>query len=79
MKQVTAGWLVEMAEHFEAHSEITINGFIQSGTPCALEGLDESETDGERSETDEESSEIETENETVKQSTKESKTRNLST
>ena len=63
MKQVTAGWLVEMAEHFEAHPEIIVNGFIRSGIPGALENLDKSETDGERSETDEENSESETDGE----------------
>ena len=59
MKQVTAGWLVEMAEHFEAHPEIIVNGFIRSGIPSALEVLDESDRDEERNEADEESSEIE--------------------
>ena len=63
MKQVTTGWLVEMAEHFKAHPEIIVNGFVRSGIPSALESLDENETDGERSETDEESSEIETDGE----------------
>ena len=39
MKEISAKWLVDMAEYLSDNPQIIANGFIRSGIPGALDGL----------------------------------------
>ena len=49
MKKISAKWLVDMAEYLSDNPQIIVNGFIRSGIPGALDGLQEDTDSGNES------------------------------
>ena len=43
IKELSAQWLVEMAEYIASNSQFVVNGFRRSGIPAALDGLESEE------------------------------------
>ena len=49
MKEISAKWLVDMAQYLSDNPQIIANGFIRSGIPGALDGLQEDMNSGNES------------------------------
>ena len=49
MKEISAKWLVDMAQYLSDNPQIIANSFIRSGIPGALDGLQEDTDSGNES------------------------------
>ena len=49
MKEISAKWLVDLAEYMSDNPQIIVNGFIRSGIPGAVDGLQEDRDSGNES------------------------------
>lgn len=49
MKEISAKWLVDMAEYLSDNPQIIVNGFVRSGIPGALDRLQEDTDSGNES------------------------------
>ena len=56
MKEISAKWLVNMAQYLGDNPQIIVNGFIRSGIPGALDGLQEDTDSGNESSQEDNSS-----------------------
>lgn len=45
VKELSAQWLIEMAEYIANNSQFNVNGFQRSGIPAALDGFNSNEDD----------------------------------
>ena len=66
MKEISAKWLVDTAEYMSDNPQIIVNGFIRSGIPGAVDGLQEDRDSGNESSQEEYTSyESDTSEETI--------------